>query len=59
MRQATDITLTLLNEDIYYRARCKEHLRDILAAVAEHPEYLEPSRWRRNRTFRRWNGCSP
>ena len=58
MRQATDITLTLLNEDIYYRARCKEHLRDILAAVAEHPEYLDLS-LEEEQNIRRWNGCSP
>ena len=58
MRQATDIALTLLNEDIYYRARCKEHLRDILAAVAEHPEYLDLS-LEEEQNIRRWNGCSP
>jgi len=58
MRQATDITLTLLNEDIYYRARCKEHLRDTLAAVAEHPEYLDLSP-EEEQNIRRWNGCSP
>ena len=58
MRQATDITLTLLNEDIYYRARAKLHLKDILAALAEHPEWLELSPEEEN-NVRRWNGCSP
>ena len=47
-----------LTEDIYYRARCKEHLRDILAAVAEHPEYLDLS-LEEEQNIRRWNGCSP
>ena len=43
MRQATDIALTLFNEDIYYRARMKRHLADIIAAVAERPDLLNLS----------------
>ncbi|MFA5408844.1 MAG: hypothetical protein WC343_08770 [Bacilli bacterium] len=41
MRQATDVALTLFNEDVYYRARMKQHLADIIAALAEHPELLD------------------
>lgn len=58
MRQATDIALTLLNEDIYYRARAKLHLRDIIVALAERPEYLDLSS-EEEQNIRRWNGCSP
>ena len=41
MRQATDVALTLLNEDIYYRARMKLHLRDIVAAIQVCPELTD------------------
>ncbi len=58
MRQATDIALTLFHEDIYYRARVKMHLKDILAAVAEHPEYLDLSP-EEAKNIARWNTCSP
>jgi hypothetical protein len=58
MRQATDVALTLFNEDVYYRARVKMHLKDILAAVAEHPEYLDLSP-EEAKNIARWNTCSP
>ena len=54
MRQATDIALTLFHEDIYYRARMKRHLADIIAAVAEHPEYLDLSP-EEAKNITRWN----
>jgi len=54
MRQATDITLTLLNEDIYYRARAKLHLEDILDAVNADPSLLDLSSDEEN-NVRRWN----
>lgn len=58
MRQATDITLTLLNEDVYYRARAKLHLRDVLGAVGADPSLLDLSVDEEN-NIQRWNRCSP
>ncbi len=58
MRQATDITLTLLNEDIYYRARMKLHLADVLAAIVEHPEWLELTAEEAG-NIKRFNGWKP
>ncbi len=54
MRQATDITLTLLNEDIYYRARMKLHLQDLLDAVNTNSFLLKLSDDEEN-YVRRWN----
>lgn len=51
---ATDIGLTLLNEDKYYRARAKLHLKDIIDALADHPEWLELSPVE-SENIRRWN----
>lgn len=57
MRQATDIALTLLNEDIYYRARMKLHLKDVIDAVNADPCLLELSPAETENIWR-WNGCS-